>query len=339
MRTRPNLPYLAISALVTLPSVAQPSLAPPPGAPAQSARFGHLIELTQSATPGDADAVFKITQPGSYVLTQNITVPAGSAGIEVAASDVTIDLNGYTIEGAPGQASPFGIATATPDPTFPLFHRIVIRNGNITGFDTGVSMSRFDLTDPPFPSSAAESVHLEALRVAGARVGINFGSDARVTDTEVIASEIAIDGLDTVVDACRIRLTGTGTAVVGTRLDVRDSSLEIAGNGSFGISTSTSIIESCIVRMISAQGGFGITASDSLVRDCHVIGASASTGNTGYQVNGNIHGCSAARMDTGFIILPGAGTLIRGCNALITNTPLIDNTGLPGSLTSIDNSF
>lgn len=38
-----------------------------------------------------------INQPGSYQLTGNLVVPAGSNGIGIAASNVTLDLNGFTI--------------------------------------------------------------------------------------------------------------------------------------------------------------------------------------------------------------------------------------------------
>ncbi len=48
-----------------------------------------------------------ITQPGTYVLTRDIVLPAGQngAGIEIAASNVTIDLNGHTIISAGGAAT------------------------------------------------------------------------------------------------------------------------------------------------------------------------------------------------------------------------------------------
>jgi hypothetical protein len=53
-------------------------------------------------TPGNQNAVRVITQPGSYYLTGNITVPAGKSGVVFAARNVTLDLNGFTITGQPG---------------------------------------------------------------------------------------------------------------------------------------------------------------------------------------------------------------------------------------------
>ena len=46
--------------------------------------------------------MFKITQPGSYYLTSNVTGVAGKAGIEVTAPNVTIDLRGFELLGVPG---------------------------------------------------------------------------------------------------------------------------------------------------------------------------------------------------------------------------------------------
>src|SRR5262245_41804718 len=53
-------------------------------------------------TPGDATAVFRITQPGSYYLTGNVAGVLNRSGIAVSAADVTIDLNGFAVLGAPG---------------------------------------------------------------------------------------------------------------------------------------------------------------------------------------------------------------------------------------------
>jgi len=45
---------------------------------------------------------YVITQPGSYQLIGNISVTAGGTAIDIQASNVTLDLNGFTIQGAGG---------------------------------------------------------------------------------------------------------------------------------------------------------------------------------------------------------------------------------------------
>ena len=67
------------------------------------------IAINATNTPGDADSVFKITQPGSYYLSGNVTGVSGKHGIEVSVGappdPVSIDLNGYTLKGVTGSLS------------------------------------------------------------------------------------------------------------------------------------------------------------------------------------------------------------------------------------------
>ena len=75
----------------------------PPGAPAPTMKTLDQIEpriaINATNTPGDASSLFRIAQPGSYYLTGNITGVAGKDGIEIASSNVTIDLMGFTHPG------------------------------------------------------------------------------------------------------------------------------------------------------------------------------------------------------------------------------------------------
>lgn len=91
--------------------------------------------LAGSVTPGDA-AGFPVTisQPGSYRLSGNLTVPGGTDGIVIGTSGVTLDLNGFSINksGGPG-------GQAITDNEVAL-SRITIRNGQINGFSTGIRL-------------------------------------------------------------------------------------------------------------------------------------------------------------------------------------------------------
>ena len=59
--------------------------------------------INATNTPGDADSIFKITQPGSYYLTGNITGVAAKNGIEIAADAVVLDLMGFQLNGWRGR--------------------------------------------------------------------------------------------------------------------------------------------------------------------------------------------------------------------------------------------
>src|SRR5690242_8467064 len=50
-----------------------------------------------TTTPGDANAMYIISQPGSYALSGPIATSGGRAGIRIAANHVTLDLQGFTI--------------------------------------------------------------------------------------------------------------------------------------------------------------------------------------------------------------------------------------------------
>lgn len=85
------------------------------------------IAINATNTPGDSFSLFKITQPGSYYLTGNITGVANRHGIEIAASGVTLDLNGFELAGVSGSLSGVRI-------TLSNIERTTIRNGSVRGW-------------------------------------------------------------------------------------------------------------------------------------------------------------------------------------------------------------
>ncbi|MCC6227881.1 MAG: hypothetical protein IT432_01490 [Phycisphaerales bacterium] len=84
------------------------------------------IAINSSNTPGDADSLYKITQPGSYYLTGNITGVVGKHGIEIAASGVTLDLNGFELIGVASMGNVDGVTVTTSGLT-----NIAVLNGSI----------------------------------------------------------------------------------------------------------------------------------------------------------------------------------------------------------------
>ncbi len=89
--------------------------------------------LTGNVTAGDGPGFpVTINSPGSYRLSGDLTAPAGSAGIVIAADGVTIDMNGFTLS---GQAGSVGIHDLTQARS-----RIAIRNGSVTGFNSSIRL-------------------------------------------------------------------------------------------------------------------------------------------------------------------------------------------------------
>lgn len=88
-----------------------------------------VVLINQSTVMAAGGFPYTISQPGSYKLSGNLQSPTGSNGIIIAASNVTLDLNGFTISGS--SAGPFigGVllsARNAPKAT-------TVRNGTING--------------------------------------------------------------------------------------------------------------------------------------------------------------------------------------------------------------
>ena len=100
-----------------------PTKAPDAGPPAET-----RTALAAETTPGDGDSVYRITRAGSYVLTANLQGAAGKSGIEIAASNVTLDLNGYTLQGIPTARDGICIDGSA------AFENLTVRNGAVVGW-------------------------------------------------------------------------------------------------------------------------------------------------------------------------------------------------------------
>jgi hypothetical protein len=91
--------------------------------------FG-IADTAKAATP-IATCPYAITSPGSYVLTKNLTV-AGTC-ITISANTVTLDMQSHTIT---GNGTGNGITDGGG-----FFQAIVIANGTVQDFETGVVMN------------------------------------------------------------------------------------------------------------------------------------------------------------------------------------------------------
>ncbi|MGH8203691.1 MAG: right-handed parallel beta-helix repeat-containing protein, partial [Steroidobacteraceae bacterium] len=93
-----------------------------------------------NVTPGDA-AGFPVTisRSGSYVLSGNLTVPRDKSGIQIAADDVTLDLNGFRIKGSGSGGNGIGPAPG-PDLIPPFPDGVTIRNGTIANFGIAINL-------------------------------------------------------------------------------------------------------------------------------------------------------------------------------------------------------
>ncbi len=82
--------------------------------------------------PGDANAMYVISSPGAYYLTENIQGVSGKRGITVTADNVTIDLNGFSMTGVPDSKEGIFFDTGTAGA---VVKNGVIRSWGLTGLD------------------------------------------------------------------------------------------------------------------------------------------------------------------------------------------------------------
>jgi hypothetical protein len=184
------------------------TLAPWASAQAQGSREEGPIEIEKCRT---------IDQPGSYKLVNNLTGHFDANGncLVITAGFVTIDLSGFLISGGFTGTGILAAAGAGG---------IVVRNGSISGFDTGVD--------------AGGSSIVEALRVVGnvfendpASFGIKSGGivkDNFVTGTGMagISATGTVTGNVSSGNFHDGILVGPGSTVIGNTVD---------GNGRMGL--------------------------------------------------------------------------------------------------------
>lgn len=232
------------------------------------------IAINAVNTPGDGTYHLKITQPGSYYLTGNVTGVSGKYGIGIAVSGVTIDLNGFELVGVTGSTN--GIQGL-----FEGIERITILNGTVRNWGgSGVYIGGGSYGS----SSGCRIDGIVAQHNGGTGITAGFwGSNCVITNCAANSNDgtgiAAYSGA--VIQSCVASTNGTYGIVAGPGTIVRDCAA--TSNDSHGIYGDRATIIDCGA---SSNDGDGIYVIDaSLVRGnrCHSNGA--GSGNDG----ANIH--------------------------------------------------
>ena len=248
------------------------------------------IAINATNTPGDADSVFRIAASGSYYLTGNLIglFNAGMHGIEVAASDVTIDLGGFRITG--GASTLDGIYI--PDSGL---KNITVRNGSVTNWGGAGVNARYAT------GGSITRVNASGNGLAGINAGIGFvvrECTAADNATGIVANR------DSTIEHCSAS-TNLG-AGVGVGINCSVIGCTASSNAAGGIfSQNYSRIADCTA---SENGGWGI----EVLTGCAVLDSLASSnGSGGIRVDSGclVRGNNCQRNGTGPD--PGPGILIR----------------------------
>jgi hypothetical protein len=241
MKTKLLITGLTLLALSTLNSqlstaYAQGSLTPP-GQPAPTMKSADQIEprtiVNAVNTPGDSWNTFVIRQPGSYYLITNLMVNSQSSVIAIATSDVTLDLNGFTISYSIPNPGTVGIALASGVSDITIINGHINCGNGVVGIGSGVTYNN----NPP------TNVVISKVSVSGAAFdGITLGT-----------------GNATVVQDCTVTTAG-GQGIVASIIK-NSVATGCASNAIYG-----DTVSDC--RGISTDAGYGVYAS-ATAQNCY----------------------------------------------------------------------
>jgi parallel beta-helix repeat protein len=246
------------------------------------------LEEVEPRTPiHEADLPLTISQGGSYYLAENISFGTSNInGITVAASNVTIDLNGFVLTGpGPGLS---GAAIGTDANTR---GNIAVVNGSITQWVNGISLAGDGsiVDNVGATSNAGYGIYVgNSSIVANCFAGDNYNG-IRVGNDSVVSNCIASANYRELMTL----YFGNGIeAGIGCTI----SDCIVYDNGALGITAGNNCtIENCAAR---ETGGAGILAGAiSTVKNCTASGS--------LHYNGVIY--------TGDGIRVGDGSTVSGC--------------------------
>jgi len=264
------------------------------------------IAINATNTPGDANSLFKITQPGSYYLTGNITGVAGKHGVEITASGVTLDLMGFDLSGIPAMGAFDGVSVAINSLT-----NITVRNGSVRGWgDEGVDFFAF---------AAANSAILDIRASGNAGNGILTGSGSTISGCT--ANDNTGNGIQTsfgcTITGCTVQNNSNG---ISTGSGCTISGCSANDNNVHGISTTLNCtITGCTVENNNSNGIFASSG-------CTITGCTAND-NTGNGIFASssctISECTARSNSTRGIFI-GTDCSIIGCTVAANSIAGID---------------
>ena len=230
-------------------------------------------EINATNTPGDGNSLFRITQPGSYYLTGSITGVASKAGIEIASSNVTIDLMGFTMQGVAGSLDGINTVGAVDN--------LRIVNGILAGW-AAHGLALINGTN-----HHVTSIHARSNGSVGIIVGTNGVVESCAASANVQGG-IAGNGQNSVIRSCAVY-----------------------NNSSQGISLNNGLVENCAAdaNITGIQGGAGTAvtactarvnaANGIVVSGASIVNGCSSFGNGGDGILSNgttitIAGCIAS---------------------------------------------
>lgn len=242
---------LTLAAAWSAAALAGP-ITPPPGPVSSTPGPEPRIAINATNTPGDADSIYKITAAGSYYLAGNVSGASGFHGIQITASNVTLDLNGFALIGTTGSLDGVNIATSRGV-------NIVVKNGAIRSWgDCGIEME-YNAGNPP--QGRIERIQADN----NGRSGILTEFNCEIVDC--VASENAAYGFaggpSSIYKGSTARFNGSDGFYTQSAASVSNCIANSNTGRGFSLSLH-SVAENCTAE----SNGIGFTAQGSLIRGC-----------------------------------------------------------------------
>jgi len=290
----------------------------PPGAPAPMMKTLDQIEPRIPIT----NLPWTISAAGSYYLTTNLVGVAGSNGISITVSDVTLDLRGFTLQGVSGSGS--GIDVPSSVQNLKIAHG-VIRDWGVDGItatnaDNGALADLRICNNANAGASVSRNWTVAACQCDGNVAGWGLGAMAYATIRDCTASNNKsgagiMAGANSVLADC-----ATFSNWVGITLGPSCSAgrCSAGNNNLWGIMTSGScILEGCAAAF---NGSNGIVVYPA----CRLVNCT-SMNNSGDGINAGqapeetpgckISGCTVAWNEQNGIVVIYTGSIVENCVA------------------------
>ncbi|HEY5297694.1 MAG TPA: hypothetical protein VIK59_07200 [Verrucomicrobiae bacterium] len=266
---------VASALLLTLNSGFAQGVLTPPGPPAPTMKSLDQIEARTPIT--NTTTLVTITQSGSYYLTHNLTVVSGN-GIDINASGVTLDLNGFTISSTSAGATGYGILINSG------LSDLAIANGHIRGSVTNNGSGVYDGGGFDFgiyySGNLPVNVLVSRVSVSGCQgYGIFLGGGNSTLVESCVVQTIGLAGINAaIVKSCSAMDCGNGGI---DALQVSDSRGQCSGGGD-------AIYANYLAQNCYGQSstGFGLYAGTAL----NCIGYSYGAGD-GLYASATASGC------------------------------------------------
>lgn len=256
------------------------------------------IALSQETTPGDGQYTFVIDSPGSYYLTGNMSVSGiGRGAIRINEPQVTLDLNGFKIEGIGDTGSAIVVATGRSwvrisNGVVEDFRQAAIQiPGGAGHIVEGVRMFR---NDGGGIDASSATVTVRDCNFSQGDFGMRVGEQSVVQNcqVEVVSFEGISTGPHSLVEGCHVAGGSAGIAVhtgsVVRNSTARSSATGILGNG-FGVVVESSAAEDCTngISLTNGSTVLGSTARGNSAIGIRVGTGSVVTSSTAFENGGN----------------------------------------------------